>query len=310
MDGISCEVTTFRTDGEYHDSRKPDSVNFVSDVKDDLRRRDFTMNAIAMDSAGNIVDPFMGIEDIKNGIIRCVGDPVTRFSEDALRMLRAVRFSAQLGFEIEKNTMEAIYRCSHLVKNLSAERVRDEVLKLLSSPRPELIGELVSMGLLAPYVNSMEIDFTFLKSIPTYNNLRFFLFVYALQNSGVIADGGELISLLRMRKNDVKLYNSSLTAAKEYSSDPVLLASLTTPEVATLTSYFIGGDTVKKVKSALESGKIVREKDLAVDGSFLFSHGFTGMEIAKAKKILVTQIVQGKIRNTVEDIEKAILEIH
>jgi len=133
----SAEVTTFRTESNYSDRRRPDNVQFSSDIKEDLSRRDFTMNAIALRLPdGEIVDPFNGADDIKAGIIRCVGNAGERFNEDGLRPLRAVRFSAQLGFEIEKNTLDAINGALDVSVKVSWERVRDEIDKILASPVP------------------------------------------------------------------------------------------------------------------------------------------------------------------------------
>lgn len=129
--GEPFEITTFRIDGEYTDSRRPDSVVFTADLREDLARRDFTMNSIAMDLNGNIFDPFGGEDDIRNGVIRCVGNPAERFTEDALRILRAVRFSSVLGFRIEKDTAEAIHSLKHRLDNISAERISVELMKLL-----------------------------------------------------------------------------------------------------------------------------------------------------------------------------------
>lgn len=106
--GGKCEVTTYRTEGSYSDHRRPDSVSFTSSLEEDLARRDFTVNAMAMDAAGNIIDPFGGQDDLKKHILRCVGEPRERFSEDALRMLRAIRFTAQLGFRRERDVTRAI----------------------------------------------------------------------------------------------------------------------------------------------------------------------------------------------------------
>lgn len=125
------EITTFRIDGEYTDNRRPDSVNFTRDIENDLSRRDFTVNAMAYNDTDGIVDLFGGISDIENKIIRCVGDPDKRFNEDALRIMRAIRFSATLGFEIEKETADSIRRNKHLLKNIAAERIRVELEKLL-----------------------------------------------------------------------------------------------------------------------------------------------------------------------------------
>lgn len=132
FNGVPVEVTTFRTEGGYSDMRHPDRVDFVRDVREDLARRDFTMNAIAVDGQGNMVDPFGGASDIKNSIIRAVGDPDVRFAEDALRIMRAVRFSAQLGFDIDPATAEAMDRCCENLKNISAERIYSELRKLVT----------------------------------------------------------------------------------------------------------------------------------------------------------------------------------
>lgn len=125
------EVTTFRIDGEYTDNRHPDSVEFTDDIIKDLARRDFTVNSMAYNEHQGFVDPFSGIEDIKNNVIRCVGNPDKRFDEDALRILRALRFSSVYGFEIEENTSSAIKRKAHLLKNIAFERINSEFSKLL-----------------------------------------------------------------------------------------------------------------------------------------------------------------------------------
>ena len=133
----SAEVTTFRTESDYSDGRRPDNVRFSNDINEDLSRRDFTMNAIALRLPdGEIVDPFNGADDIKAGIIRCVGNAGERFNEDGLRPLRAIRFSAQLGFEIDKTTLDAIPGALSVSANVSWERVRDELDKILASPVP------------------------------------------------------------------------------------------------------------------------------------------------------------------------------
>lgn len=130
--GEPFEITTFRIDGKYTDSRRPDSVVFTKDLREDLARRDFTMNAVAMDINGNLFDPFGGAEDIRNKKIRCVGDPTERFTEDALRILRAVRFAAVLGFDIEDKTAAAIHDLKERLDNISAERISAELIKLLN----------------------------------------------------------------------------------------------------------------------------------------------------------------------------------
>lgn len=140
--GESYEITTFRTESTYKDFRHPDSVTFVRSLTEDLMRRDFTMNAIAMDIKGNLIDPFGGLNDIDKRIIRAVGKPEERFQEDALRMMRAVRFAAQLDFEIEGNTLLSIRQNAQLLTNIAIERIQVEFEKLLT-------GEWYFVGLAA-----------------------------------------------------------------------------------------------------------------------------------------------------------------
>ena len=127
----SFEITTFRRDGDYLDSRHPESVTFTSRVEDDLARRDFTVNSMAMDRRGNLIDVFGGKDDLDNKVIRCTGEPDVRFSEDALRIMRALRFSSVLGFEIEKTTAESIHKNKALLSKISVERIFAELKKLL-----------------------------------------------------------------------------------------------------------------------------------------------------------------------------------
>lgn len=131
IDGEPLEITTYRCEGAYSDNRHPDSVTFSKALADDVVRRDFTMNGIAFDFKNGFCDLVGGIEDIESKTIRCIGDAETRFREDALRILRALRFSAVLGFEIDENTKRAIHKCKELLKNISAERIREETVKLI-----------------------------------------------------------------------------------------------------------------------------------------------------------------------------------
>jgi tRNA nucleotidyltransferase (CCA-adding enzyme) len=138
IDGNSYEVTTYRIDGDYIDNRRPESVEFVSDIKEDLSRRDFTINAMAYNYNEGLVDYFSGNEDLQNKLIKAVGEPDKRFNEDALRMMRAIRFAAQLGFTIEAKTLASIKKNNALINNISAERIRDEFIKIIISDNPSL----------------------------------------------------------------------------------------------------------------------------------------------------------------------------
>lgn len=137
IEDCNYEITTFRTDGEYLDNRHPSEVTFVRDLREDLSRRDLTVNSLAYNDSRGIIDLFGGISDIEQHRICCVGDPDKRFNEDALRILRALRFSSQLGFEIEKNTGESILRNAGLLVNISAERIMSEFMKILTGSHCE-----------------------------------------------------------------------------------------------------------------------------------------------------------------------------
>lgn len=147
MEKCGYEVTTYRIDGEYEDSRHPKEVVFTSNLIEDLKRRDFTINAMAYSEKTGLVDVFDGIGDINRKMIRCVGEAKERFSEDALRILRAVRFAAQLQFQIGEETREAIRELAPNLKNISAERIQTEFLKLLTSKEPERIEEAYELGI-------------------------------------------------------------------------------------------------------------------------------------------------------------------
>ena len=131
------EVTPYRLEGKYSDARRPDSVIFSQKIEDDLKRRDFTINALAYDGKGQLLDLYDGIKDISAGILRAVGEPKTRFEEDALRILRAVRIAAQLGFAIEPATLAAMAECAGQLEKISKERIRDEFVRIVNSPNPK-----------------------------------------------------------------------------------------------------------------------------------------------------------------------------
>jgi tRNA nucleotidyltransferase (CCA-adding enzyme) len=147
MHGVGYEVTTYRVDGKYEDGRHPKEVTFTASLEEDLKRRDFTINAMAYNESKGLVDLFGGEADLQAGIIKAVGNPTERFTEDALRMLRALRFSAQLGFEIEPATYQAIKELAPTLERISAERIQVEMVKLVTSPHPERIRDVYETGL-------------------------------------------------------------------------------------------------------------------------------------------------------------------
>ena len=143
------EVTTYRIDGKYEDSRHPKEVTFTANLTEDLKRRDFTINAMAYNETEGLIDIFDGKGDIERKLIRCVGEAKERFKEDALRMMRAVRFSAQLGYNIEENTKNAIKELAPTLKNISAERIQTELIKLVISPNPDYLRAAYETGVTA-----------------------------------------------------------------------------------------------------------------------------------------------------------------
>ncbi|MCR5108255.1 MAG: CCA tRNA nucleotidyltransferase [Lachnospiraceae bacterium] len=158
MGNESFEVTTYRIDGVYEDNRHPSEVTFTGDLKEDLKRRDFTINAMAYNDSEGLIDIFDGVGDLQKGVIRAVGNPIERFSEDALRMMRAIRFAAELDYEIEENTLRAIREKAENLKNISAERIQAELVRLLCSNDPQKILFLYETGIskeILPELDSM-----------------------------------------------------------------------------------------------------------------------------------------------------------
>lgn len=160
IDHVGYEVTTYRIDGEYEDGRHPKEVSFTTNLRMDLERRDFTINAMAYNDTVGLVDEFDGVGDLQRKVIRCVGDAGQRFDEDALRMLRAVRFSGQLGFEIEQNTRQAIVERAANLEKISAERIRVELTKLLVSKEAGRLRIAYETGMTAVFLPELDVMMT------------------------------------------------------------------------------------------------------------------------------------------------------
>ncbi|QGQ96842.1 CCA tRNA nucleotidyltransferase [Paenibacillus psychroresistens] len=195
LEGVAFEVTTFRKESAYEEHRRPQQVEFVSDLQEDLQRRDFTMNAMAIDLKGTVIDPFDGQIDIAQKLVRCVGNPNERFEEDALRLLRCIRFAVNYGFRIEQATWEALLQHAHLLKFVAMERVRVELEKMLAGDNPYQALELLLDSQLLKYVK-LELQFPFIKwktaDLPVYLRklsqldnplLRWALLFYSMQTT-------------------------------------------------------------------------------------------------------------------------------
>ncbi|MCC8013832.1 MAG: CCA tRNA nucleotidyltransferase [Eubacterium sp.] len=299
----SYEVTTYRVDGEYKDGRHPEEVVFVQDIEKDLSRRDFCMNAIAYSPKEGYIDPFGGRDDIKSGIIKGVGDPNLRFNEDALRMLRAVRFSAQLGFKIEDNTYEALKKNAELIKNVSMERVAAELLRLLCSSHCERADLLCSTNL-GDYCVP-EITAALRKRgeeiIPVLKNAYEKGFVNEeIALAAVLAKDPNPLKALKDLKLSNRLIDNAAALIKFYDFD------LKTGEYELRKLYSTLGDLVfellnlKEAKGEdvsaafefLKGEKRLTKKDLSVNGRDLMSLGLKGRQIGAAEEGLLDMILR------------------
>jgi len=177
VENFSIEVTTFRTESLYNDNRHPENVTFVGDVKDDLARRDFTVNAMCYNDKKGLIDLFDGKHDINNNILRAVGNAESRFCEDALRILRLFRFAATLDFDIEKNTFDAAIKCAPLLASISAERIFNELKKASCGNKISLISPLLETNALQNY-SLKNADLSRLYKLPKRTALRAFAFLF------------------------------------------------------------------------------------------------------------------------------------
>lgn len=284
--GGSVEVTSFRAEGGYSDHRRPDSVSFGCPLEADLARRDLTVNAMAMDAAGEITDPFGGRDDLRRRLLRCVGEPERRFDEDALRMLRTVRFSAQLGFEIEPRTLEAIRALAHLASGLSAERVRDELLKTLRSPAPGLVWQLVDLGLLdaclAPGDASAPREA--LDVLPIYARLAHFC--RGLELGGYIMSTDRFLAALRFDGETLRRTASAVEVLKSGSRDWKRLLR-GHGEAAVLAAH----PKNRALRAVLRSGECWELSSLAIGGRELAALGYSGPELGRELRRLLDHVI-------------------
>lgn len=299
----TAEVTTFRTEGDYRDHRRPDSVTFVSDLITDLGRRDFTMNAIALSADGMVSDPFEGISDIKNRTIRCVGEPLLRFDEDALRMLRALRFSARLGFTIEYETLMAIQAKAPLAAELAPERVRDELEKILLTQHPETVSVAISFGLLSRYVSGSgwkTPNFADIAKLPKKALNRWAAFSIMLQKYGFIPSVFDFLLQLRLDGRTLHCCEDAAEILKyELPSDKLgwkkLLNRYGVDTVSCAVNAYeaLSGESLEKeLRAVLKSGECFSLKHLAVTGDDLLDLGLRGHELGEMLNFLLEYVME------------------
>lgn len=305
INGDSFEVTTFRTEDDYIDHRTPEKVEFVSDLKEDLDRRDFTINAMALDSKGKLYDYHCGEKDLRNKIIKTVNNPNERFFEDALRMLRAFRFSSKLGFEIEENTLKAIKNNAELIKFVSIERIVNEFRKLLTGKGNKRSLELLLDSKLNNYI-------PFLDEISEIIDFLYYTFcqsLYILSNINDISF--EKLKELKLSNKEIKQVKIYEKINKDFIGNvplEIILYNYDIEDVAFIASYFkyCDKEDIEKIKLPIESFN-----DIAITSMEIISiiDMPAGPWIKEIIKKLEEDIILSKIDNTRKDILDFLMKI-
>lgn len=282
--GSACEVTTYRVEGAYSDHRRPDSVRFTSRLEEDLSRRDFTVNAMAMDASLTLTDPFGGREDLSRRLIRCVGDARERFTEDALRMLRAVRFAAQLDFALDSAALEAIAGCAPLCSALSPERVAAELRAVLASRDPDMVWLMADLGLLNAWLTPREGERTHLGALPRCARLAHFC--SDLSRCGSITSTDTFLRSLRMDTRSVKTCSAAAEILASGSRDYKRLLR-DYGEGAVLAAY----PKSRRLRAVLRSGECWSLASLAITGGELAALGYAGRELGEELRRLLEHVI-------------------
>lgn len=311
MDGTPYEVTRYRVDGEYNDNRHPENVNFTADFSLDLSRRDFTVNAIGYNENRGLCDLYCGKEDIEKKIIRAVGNPSERFLEDALRIIRAIRFSSVLDFSIEEDTLNAIKKHANLLENIASERVTIELLKALSGNKPSTLGVLVEAGGLSSFGVSGKADWTILDRLPNISLLRL-----AALAQICFADIHEVVQRLRLsNKQKTELFGYyeifslkeiTLPSIKPYAKK-VEYHNLSAAVKAIGILKEIDTDELSETaKKAYENNEPYAIEMLDISGNEIKELGFTGSEIGEVQRKLLLIVLDNPKLNTKEKLVSAI----
>ncbi|MBO4693723.1 MAG: CCA tRNA nucleotidyltransferase [Clostridia bacterium] len=293
-ENFPIEVTTFRTDGSYGDFRHPENVEFVNDLKTDLSRRDFTVNAMCYSKKDGLIDYFGGIEDLKNKTLRAVRDPDKRFKEDALRILRLFRFSSTLGFNIENKTYNAALKNASLLKNISAERIRAELEKLSCGICPEAILPLLQSENLSPLKADKRVSKIHL--LPESPCLRFFSFLRLTSD-----DLSTALNFLKC-SNSFKDYARKLDTALglPYKTKPDMkrLLSLLEDNIFDMFDYksCVCGCNTDSAKAKTE--EIIKHQEpykisqLDISGEDIIKKGYCGKNVGKKLEMLLSVVIE------------------
>lgn len=309
LDRENYEITTYRVDGEYKDSRHPESVFFTTRLEDDLARRDFTMNAIAYNPEEGITDPYGGEGDVREGIICAVGDPRKRFSEDALRILRGIRFSATLGFFLEYETYLAARELAPLLRNVSAERIYTEWYKLLGGKDAyrvlEESGDIISVFL--PELADLRLPSfeLFGSASPIPRMLSLF---YLAQGESAPAAYKGAMTRLRTDARTRDMGTLALTCVGKFDTGAavginMLMADfgIEAARMTLETEILLGirnADSIHIITELIDSRAPYRAEDLDINGNDLIAIGYRGSEIGKEMRRLLSSVIRGELSNS------------
>ncbi len=303
INDFTYEVTTFRIDGAYEDNRHPENVTFSQELKDDIKRRDFTVNSIAYSEKEGFIDYFNGIKDIENKIIRTVNNPFDRFTEDALRILRGIRFSSRFGFDIEENTFIAMKELMHLIRNISGERIFDELSKMFEkNPYKaslllkatlffEVSGFRINENNIAKLENIEQKNFEVVFSILTEGIDEYEDFLNSLRPSNKVKTTikkikGSLNYTLKT-KTDLKLL------LYEFSCEDIIYHIIDTRKAL----GFKDGNLSLLYDEIKANNECFLLKDLKLNGSDLLKLGIKGEEIKKTLDYLVRKVIEDNSLN-------------
>jgi tRNA nucleotidyltransferase (CCA-adding enzyme) len=298
--GGPVEVTTFRIDGGYADHRRPEEVRFTSKLREDLARRDFTMNAMAANLRGELTDPFGGMADISEKHIRCVGDARIRFSEDALRMFRAMRFSAQLGFELDGDILSATRELSSDARYLASERILSETVKTLISPEPEKLAVGLRWGLydhlLKNHGADVETELSRLRKFPADEKLRLFALGLVLENASWTDSALSFLRAIRApssvcRACELSEAFSSVLHGGSIAEAAAAAGRQYAPYAGAAMEIYGTQDACSKMSALLAEERCLAVCELAISGGDIKAQGLSGAEIGRCQKKLLEYVV-------------------
>ena len=305
--GRPIELTTFRVDGSYTDMRRPDSVSFTRSLADDLSRRDFTVNAMAYSPKTSLIDLFDGIDDAEAGMIRAVGEPEKRFSEDALRIMRAFRFSAQLGFDIHPDTLSGAVSCRDGLSRIAKERISAEFIKLICSPHPEkpllLMKELGILAFVTPNYTPSDRVIGLLSAMGESDEER--LGMYFADADGQTAK--EILSYLRcsnhQKSGAVAISQNAHAKITEPRQVTALRAKIGDRALSAIRASVLLGESPREALSLAESNSApCKISDLAIGGGDLIALGISGKDIGVTLEHLLLQVIDDPSLNSRESL--------